>query len=774
MFRAAHSPAAGAGPVFNALSRSAETRPGPAFSNLDRSKKDEVEHGLSKSRKPWRSNTIGTNVEQVPRSPAAASPAAASARGGIKLAVAAEQSFGPTNSQPRNPGRSVAPKTSFKRQVVVEQPFAPPHSQRGPGARTDKRTLSRTFDREEAKMHSISGRPQRDFRRTLTAPAPADGLAPSVCSSAFGSEDEQAEESRFPRQITAPAAPEELDFQAVFSSPEDACALEEEISKEETSDEFLPHNSTNPGDGAKRQACLSAAADAASQASEEGAADVNRAKAEAFIRYALDDLEETFMVLSFSPLPVNLLAEFPGRLLAPPPGRHLLDNPSFQKRGQVVIGVYTLACDQDLKAAGPILAQLARLSCVVLVAVLVPTALQPGHDLSGDEIIRVTEELLRRGAEDTFLDPNTSPGHLQNTVGMLLLAHERNLKDLDLLLRQAPLYKDPREVRALANMEFELLWSEIPRSLMPRFPLADKSVQEEKNGVGEYRFQTRCLCQVGKVLIAQTAQAKSVAVKLTNKIDVHTADEVENIYREYRFLRHVINHPNIVKCVDFLHTPERLYMVMEYAGCQSLEQYCQRRQCTRLEEEDALSCFSQIASALGNIHQADIVHRSVSLHHIVVRRLQQDGKQRLHCTLVDFRAAMLPRSRTLSNIAFGNFPYMAPEMGLGPYIPKLADAWSLGAVLLEIAGGLKSMEASANVKFDQQDFLTCLEAVETFFAAPDCHERALAKQHDVQSPGVVSYLQELLLMEPDMRISLPTLAARLAGDPTPTNSMIEC
>jgi len=232
MFRAAHSPAAGAGPVFNALSRSAETRPGPAFSNLDRSKKDEVEHGLSKSRKPWRSNTIGTNVEQVPRSPAAASPAAASARGGIKLAVAAEQSFGPTNSQPRNPGRSVAPKTSFKRQVVVEQPFAPPHSQRGPGARTDKRTLSRTFDREEAKMHSISGRPQRDFRRTLTAPAPADGLAPSVCSSAFGSEDEQAEESRFPRQITAPAAPEELDFQAVFSSPEDACALEEEISKD--------------------------------------------------------------------------------------------------------------------------------------------------------------------------------------------------------------------------------------------------------------------------------------------------------------------------------------------------------------------------------------------------------------------------------------------------------------------------------------------------------------------------------------------------------------
>jgi len=158
------------------------------------------------------------------------------------------------------------------------------------------------------------------------------------------------------------------------------------------------------------------------------------------------------------------------------------------------------------------------------------------------------------------------------------------------------------------------------------------------------------------------------------------------------------------------------------------------------------------------MHEQGLCHRNVSLSHVVVN---QQGEAHLHCKVVDFRAAMVSRGDQSSRLKVGTLPYVAPEVILqDSYIPRLADCWSVGIVLLEIAGGLTSVTKSAGVE-EEDDPEDIVQAISLFFQTALSHEEALAKLGGVQSPEIVSCLQALIQQSPGARMSLADLSESL-------------
>mmetsp|Transcript_70181 Transcript_70181/g.124916 ORF Transcript_70181/g.124916 Transcript_70181/m.124916 type:complete len:208 (-) Transcript_70181:88-711(-) len=197
---------------------------------------------------------------------------------------------------------------------------------------------------------------------------------------------------------------------------------------------------------------------------------------------------------------------------------------------------------------------------------------------------------------------------------------------------------------------------------------------------------------------------------------------------------------------------------MEDAG-ENLQQYCRALPGCRLDEERALDVFKQIVDALGYMHQKDIVHRDVSLHHVGVR---PEDEEHLHCTLLDFRLATLARDEQKSQTVCGELPFVAPEVVLSDfYVPRFIDCWSVGILLLEIAGGLTSLLMSADVDRNEEDSVVGIRSVVRFFSTPNCHHSALGRIGGVNSPPVLHHLMELLQLPPRARMPLPALSRRL-------------
>mmetsp|Transcript_10637 Transcript_10637/g.18363 ORF Transcript_10637/g.18363 Transcript_10637/m.18363 type:complete len:597 (+) Transcript_10637:104-1894(+) len=524
-----------------------------------------------------------------------------------------------------------------------------------------------------------------------------------------------------------------------------------------------------------------------------------------FLNFALVDLKRDCLVLSFLPWPERMLANLPAHALAPLPDSRLLDMDEVSRRVswcQVVVGVCIVGDENEKEAAKSILNQLCVFKTLkIFVVLLMPGCKEPTPE-EMDHLMREHDDLINMGVSDVLIQPELSPGSLEDSVRLMCMTHDYNATRLESMLAQQPRRVSPRQIKTLIKEEQLLLWETIPGLLMPEFPLVDQTLRETDTAVGQYVFEGEHPCHFGRVVAATKGEEEvRVAIKIIAKAEVHSAPDMESVFRECQFLKSECDHPNIARCLEVLHAPKNLYMVCEDAGEQSLEAYCADQQHQRLDEENAMDCLTQVAGALTWMHERQFSHREVCLHHVVVK--QQD---RLHFTLVDFRSAVRAREHVQSNVVCGTLPCIAPEVALGEaYYPRYADCWSLGVVLLEVAGGLNSLVKSAEpftrehrlvpkmgaLTYEQmsdglqhlnlperklqeywlslpkaavpEDSLAVMEAIVTFFEdMPDeCHEVALAVIGDVSSPRILFYLQHLLVLTPEERMSMRVLSQSL-------------
>ena len=148
-----------------------------------------------------------------------------------------------------------------------------------------------------------------------------------------------------------------------------------------------------------------------------------------------------------------------------------------------------------------------------------------------------------------------------------------------------------------------------------------------------------------------------------------------------------LNHPNIVKILDYGEQDGLPYLVMEYVPGQTLKQKIGKP----MDYKQAAAILAPIADALAYAHEHKILHRDVKPSNILIK---EDGTP----LLSDFGIAkMLELDETMdltgTGVGMGTPEYMAPELGLGEPGNEKADQYSLGIVFYELVTGRKPFRA---------------------------------------------------------------------------------
>jgi serine/threonine protein kinase len=113
--------------------------------------------------------------------------------------------------------------------------------------------------------------------------------------------------------------------------------------------------------------------------------------------------------------------------------------------------------------------------------------------------------------------------------------------------------------------------------------------------------------------------ADIVAIKI---VAAHLAKNtvlLKRFEKEYNAAR-AIDHPNIVRAIDFGHNGTAPYLVMEYVDGESLGQRLER--VNHLPESEAIRIISQAAEGLHGAHKLGLIHRDVKPDNIL---LTSDG-----------------------------------------------------------------------------------------------------------------------------------------------------
>jgi serine/threonine protein kinase len=143
-----------------------------------------------------------------------------------------------------------------------------------------------------------------------------------------------------------------------------------------------------------------------------------------------------------------------------------------------------------------------------------------------------------------------------------------------------------------------------------------------------------------------------------------------------------IDHPNIVRAVEYCGTGGTPFLVMEFVDGESLGQRLERDK--RIEEGEAIKLIAQVAQGLHRAHKMGMIHRDVKPDNIMISRA---GEAKLtDLGLVKDLDAELNLTRTGRGL--GTPHYMAPEQFRNAKNADVrCDVYSLGATLYHMVTG---------------------------------------------------------------------------------------
>jgi serine/threonine protein kinase len=146
-----------------------------------------------------------------------------------------------------------------------------------------------------------------------------------------------------------------------------------------------------------------------------------------------------------------------------------------------------------------------------------------------------------------------------------------------------------------------------------------------------------------------------------------------------------VNHPGIIKLVDWFETEEMLYLVMEMArGGEMFGRIAERG---RFTERDAASCFRQVLEAMSHMHARGMVHCDLKPENILY---EDDTDNQIKIADFGF-AQFIPGGQEGGQQLtrqLGTLSYTSPEILLNSGYTTKADMWSLGVILYILLSGI--------------------------------------------------------------------------------------
>ena len=174
---------------------------------------------------------------------------------------------------------------------------------------------------------------------------------------------------------------------------------------------------------------------------------------------------------------------------------------------------------------------------------------------------------------------------------------------------------------------------------------------------------------------------RDVAIKVLHP-DLGAALGSERFLAEIRTTAR-LQHPHILPLLDSGEADTLLYYVMPYVMGETLRERLTRER--QLPIEDAVRIAREVADALGEAHEHDIVHRDIKPENILLH----GG----HALVADFGIALAVSAAggsrlTETGLSLGTPQYMSPEQAMGDRaIDARTDIYSLGAVTYEMLVG---------------------------------------------------------------------------------------
>ncbi len=199
---------------------------------------------------------------------------------------------------------------------------------------------------------------------------------------------------------------------------------------------------------------------------------------------------------------------------------------------------------------------------------------------------------------------------------------------------------------------------------------------------------------MGKVYLA-THKTIHRKVAIKELLAEHAQNEhLRQRFRQEATLLGTLDHPYIIRLYDFIETPQKLYLVLEYTEGVSLEYLKQTK--GKFSVNEIIEFFPKILQAISYAHTHHIIHRDLKPSNIML-------EENTHIKILDFGIAKALQEEdnhlTRTGTRIGTIYYMSPEQIKGQEITPKSDIYALGVMLFELLIGYNPYE-NINSEYD--------------------------------------------------------------------------